>query len=137
MLNRSLHLPIIYPKAATDEQRGQQLEPIEIARKAVEVASDKQAADILLLDVRGLCSFADYFVICSGETERQVHAICDDIYTALHSAGVRGHREGDDSSGWVLLDYSGVIIHVFNPALRQYYQLEELWASGKPVLRVQ
>lgn len=103
----------------------------------VEVASDKQAADILLLDVHDICSFADYFVICTAETGRQISAICDDIDMALRVAGTRGHREGDNKSGWVLLDYGAVVVHVFSPALRQYYQLEELWIAGKPVLRLQ
>ena len=113
------------------------MEPVEIARKAVEVASEKQATDILLLDLHGMCSFADYFVICSAETERQVRTICDEIDNALDAAGVRGRREGQTASGWVLLDYWDVIVHVFNPKQREYYQLEELWIAGKTVLRIQ
>ena len=114
------------------------LESTEIARKAVEVASDGQAADILMLDIRRVCTFADYFVICSGETRRQIEAIRDKIDEVLSREGVTIHRrEGTADSGWVLLDYGGVIVHIFAPQEREYYTLDRLWAKATPVIRIQ
>ena len=104
----------------------------------VEAAADKQAADILLLDMRGLCSFADYFVICSGETRRQIEAICDEVRDVLGKQGVKMRRlEGATGSGWVLMDFGDVIMHVFAPDERDYYKLEELWGRAKPLVSIQ
>jgi len=114
------------------------LEGIELARRAVDAASEKQASDIVLLDARGLCSFTDYFVICSGDTERQVQAIYDEIEGELKKAGARvHHHEGTVDSGWLLLDYGDVIIHIFSAAEREYYKLDELWHEAKLLLRIQ
>ena len=110
----------------------------ELAKKLVETASEKQASDIILLDIRKVCSFADYFVICSGDTERQIRAICNDIDEMLGTEGIHPlRREGTVDSGWVLLDFGEVVMHLFMPSQRQYYQLEKLWAEAKPVIRIQ
>ena len=94
--------------------------------------------DILLLDIRELCSFADYFVICSGESSRQINSICDEIIHSLKREGILiHHREGSVDSGWLLLDYRDVIIHIFTPGQREYYQLDKLWNQAKPVIRIQ
>jgi ribosome-associated protein len=117
---------------------GRRLEGIEVARKAVEAASEKQASDVVLLDVDRICSFASYFVICSGESERQIAAIQDAIEDTLKKEGLRPHhREGDLDSGWLLLDFGDVIVHIFAPAEREYYQLDELWSQAIPVVRIQ
>lgn len=114
------------------------LESIEAARKAVEAASDKQANNIVLLDTRSVCTFADYFLICSGESERQIKAIYDEIEHVLKKAGTRPcYREGSTDSGWLLLDYGDFIVHIFAPAEREYYQLDELWSGAAPILRIQ
>lgn len=114
------------------------LEALEVARKTVEAAGEKQAGNIVLLDVRQVCSFADYFVICSGETERQILAIYEEIEHVLKKAGVLPiYREGAPDSGWMLLDYADVVIHIFAPFEREYYQLDELWSVATPVLRIQ
>jgi ribosome-associated protein len=114
------------------------LESVDLARKAVEAASEKQATDILLLDVSEISTFADYFVICSGESGRQITAIAEEIEKVLKEQGARPiHREGTSDSGWVLLDYADLVIHVFAPAERDLYKLEDLWATGKVILRVQ
>jgi len=114
------------------------LEAIETARRAVEAASDKQASDIVLLDARTVCSFTDYFVICTGDSERQVRAIYDDIEQSLKKAGTSPHHhEGTLDSGWLLLDYGDVIIHVFSTTEREYYQLDRLWGEAVPLLRIQ
>jgi len=114
------------------------LESIDIARQAVEAAGDKQAVDISLLDVREVCTFASYFVICSGESGRQLQAICDEIEQSLKKRGVRTlHQEGTPASGWMLYDYGDVVMHVFAPAEREFYQFDELWHNGIPVVRIQ
>ena len=114
------------------------LEAIEVARKAVEAASDKQAGDIALLDTRTVCSFADYFVICTGESERQVRAIYEEVEHSLKQAGVLPYKHGGlADSGWLLLDYGDVIVHVFATLEREYYQLDKLWSQANLVLRIQ
>jgi len=114
------------------------LDAIERARKAVEAASDKQASDIVLLDIRGLCSFADYFVLCSGESERQLVAIREGVEASLDKEGSPLlHREGDAASGWLLLDNGDIIIHIFSTQQRGFYQLDEVWAQAVPLVRIQ
>jgi len=114
------------------------LEALEVARKAVEAVSDKQAADILLLDTRKVCSFADYFVICTGDSGRQLHAIYDEVEHALKREGILPHHhEGTLDSGWLLLDFGDVIVHIFALEEREYYQLDALWSQAIPVLRIQ
>lgn len=114
------------------------LEAIDVAHKAVEAASDKQAIDIVLLDAREVCSFADYFVICSGEIERHIQTIYDEVGQALKREGVSPHhREGTPDSGWLLLDFGDVIVHIFAPFQREYYRLDELWSEAIPVVRIQ
>jgi len=114
------------------------LETLDVARKVVEAASDKQAADIVLLDAREVCSFVDYFVICSGESARQVKTICEEVEHTLKKEGILPHHhEGTLDSGWLLLDFSDVIVHIFAPFEREYYQLDELWSQAIPVVRIQ
>lgn len=109
-----------------------------MARRAVEVASDKQAIDVVLLDARTVCSFADYFVICTGDSERQIRAIYDEVTHALKKEGVLPYRhEGTLDSGWLLLDYGDVIVHIFAPLEREYYQLDRLWGGANLLLRIQ
>lgn len=114
------------------------LEAIEVAHKAVAAAGDKQASDIVLLDARTVCSFADYFVICTGETERQIRAIYEEVEHALKKEGILPyHHEGTVGSGWLLLDYGDVIVHIFATPEREYYRLDELWHEASLVVRLQ
>jgi ribosome-associated protein len=116
---------------------GQHLEALDLAHKAVEAASEKQANDIVLLDTRDTCGFADYFVICSGEAARQLGAISDSIQQSLKKEGVLPrHIEGTPESGWVLLDYGDVVVHVFSDFERDYYQLDQLWDKACTVVRM-
>ena len=102
------------------------------------MASEKQAADIVLLDVGGVASFADYFVMLSGETSRQIDAIYDEIVHTLKKEGILPHHnEGSADSGWLLIDYGDVIVHIFASVERDYYQLDELWSRANPVVRIQ
>lgn len=92
-----------------------------------------------MLDIRRVSLVADYFVICSGDSERQLGAIVDEILEKVKKqAGIIPlNVEGVPSSGWVLVDYGGVIVHVFAPSLREYYSLEKLWSEATMVVRVQ
>ena len=113
------------------------MEAIELARKVVDALSEKQASDILMLDASKVCTFTDYLVICSGDTDRQIGAICDEINRVAGSEGANlHHREGTIDSGWVLLDFGGVIVHIFAPSEREFYELDRLWASAAPVVRI-
>ncbi len=88
--------------------------------------------------MRGIVSFADYFVMCSGQSSRQINAIYDEILHSLKKEGVLPrHREGTVDSGWLLLDYGDVVIHIFAPTEREYYQLDELWSQASLVVRIQ
>ncbi len=113
------------------------MEPIDVAQLIVDVASDKLAGDIVMLDLRSLTSFADYFVIMSAESSRQIEALEEDITGSTKDASIsRHHREGAAASGWVLLDFSDVIVHIFSPEERDFYGLERLWARAPQVVRV-
>lgn len=123
----------------TNENEGRRgLEPDDLARKIVDAVSDKQGEDVLLLDIRKVASFADYFVIASGQSVRQMQAIIDSIEQVASHEGARPlGREGDADSGWILLDYGGVIVHIFAPEERAYYDLEGLWHAATRVVRIQ
>ena len=113
-------------------------QPLDLARRIVELAEDKKAADIVLLDLGELTTLAYAFVICSGGSERQIDAIADGIIGGLRDEGVKPiGREGTPESHWVLLDYGDVIVHVFTPPERDYYQLEKHWSGARTILRVQ
>ncbi len=113
-------------------------QPLDLARRIVELAEDKKGADIVLLDLTPLTTIADYFVIASGGSERQLDAIADGIISALRVEKTKPiGREGTPASHWVLLDYGSVIVHIFTPPERDYYGLEKHWAEAKTVLRVQ
>ena len=113
------------------------LSPDEIAHTAVEIASDKLAANIVMLDIRGMTTFADYFVILSASSTRQVSALQEDLEKGMKDAGVPlHHREGSAASGWVLLDYGDVIVHLFGTEAREYYNLDQLWAGAAQVVRI-
>jgi ribosome-associated protein len=112
--------------------------PLDLAKRIVELAEDKKAADIVLLDLGELTTLADAFVICSGGSERQIAAIADGILEGLRAEGVKPFgREGTPESHWVLVDFGSVIVHVVTPPERDYYQLEKHWAAAKTILRVQ
>ena len=101
-------------------------------------ASEKLASDIVLLDTRGENRFADFFVICSAESPRQIQAIQEEIEHVLEAEGTFSHHhEGTADSGWMLLDYGEVIVHIFSGSLREFYQLDKLWEGAKTLLRIQ
>ena len=101
---------------------------------AVGAAEDKQAADIVVLNLRKAAGFTDYFVICSGQNARQIRAIADAVADTLASHGGKpAHVEGYDRSEWILLDYFDFIVHVFAPETRVFYDLERLWGNAERI----
>ncbi len=103
-------------------------------RAAIGAAQEKQAADVILLDLEGLGAFTDYFIICTGFSSRQLEAICDEIEEQLERKGTRLlHREGKTGSDWMLLDFGGLIVHVFTERARHFYDLERLWRAARRV----
>ena len=109
------------------------LEPTALAERIAAIAADKKAFDIRVVDLRGIVGYTDFFVICSGNTERQAKAIRDAIHTELKNAEERllpRRTEGDREARWILLDYLDVIAHIFIPEAREYYRLEQLWGEA-------
>ena len=103
-------------------------------RAAIAAAREKQAADVVLLDLEGLGAFTDYFLICTGFSSPQLEAICDEIEKQLERVGARrAHREGKAGSDWMLLDFGGLIVHVFTERARHFYDLERLWRAARRV----
>jgi ribosome-associated protein len=101
---------------------------------AVRAASEKKATQIVILDLQEIASFTDYFVICSGKSNRQVQAITDEITERLSKAGARAsHVEGYQVAEWVLIDYGDFIVHVFAEDARQFYDLERLWRDANRI----
>lgn len=104
----------------------------------MDLAEDKQAHNIMLLDISKQTTIAEYFVLCSADNDRQVKAIVDHIDERIHREFDHHPRiEGEIPSGWVILDYASVIVHVFRKDQREYYQLERLWSKATPVIVVQ
>ncbi len=116
-----------------------QIEPAELARKVVDLLSDRQAEDVVLLDISGVSSFADFFVIASAQNPRHMNALIDAFEKDLANEGARAlRREGDSNSGWVLVDLGAVIAHLFSQEDRAFYNLEGLWTrAGVPAVRFQ
>ncbi|MBI4786118.1 MAG: ribosome silencing factor [Chloroflexi bacterium] len=114
------------------------MEPSDLARTIVDIISDKKGEDVLMLDTRPISFIADYFVIATADSARQLKAISDEIQKQLkkHATLPLG-VEGTADSGWVLLDYGGVIVHLLSPEMRDYYLLEKLWANAPVVVRMQ
>lgn len=104
--------------------------PLQLSRLIADAAAEKKARGVVTLDIRKKTSIADYFVICEGDTDRQVRAITDSIVEACKAQGVRPLRTaGYEDGSWIVLDYASVIVHVFLPGERSYYDLESLWRA--------
>ncbi|MDH4113790.1 MAG: ribosome silencing factor [Actinomycetota bacterium] len=106
----------------------------EVAIAAARAAADKQATDIVVLDVHEIIVITDLFVICSAATHRQIRSVIDAVEEALRGLGVKPmRREGEAEAGWWLLDYVDVVVHVFGEEERAYYDLERLWSDAPQV----
>jgi len=114
------------------------MSPEELAERIAAIASDRKAIDIHIIDLRELVGYTDYFVICSGNTERQTKAVHDAIYRELKDVeGLLPRRvEGEREARWILMDYLDVVVHIFTPEAREFYRLESLWGDA-PVRAVQ
>ena len=110
-----------------------------LAERIAEIASDKKAIDIRVIDLRGIVSYTDFFVICTGNTERQTRAIEDAIHQSLkhgdRSTTLPQLVEGRQEARWILMDYLDCVVHIFTPGARDYYRLETLWGEV-PALEV-
>jgi ribosome-associated protein len=117
---------------------GKILEPIELAHMIVDAISERLGTNIVVLDMEQVSLLADYFVLCDAESRPQFRAIINEIEDRTRAAGARRlHVEGGAESGWVLVDFGSVVVHVFDPELRDYYDLEGLWKQARLVVRVQ
>jgi ribosome-associated protein len=116
---------------AVDPGDARPLTPIEHARRIAGLAQEKLAADVVILDMRPVCSYTDFFVLCTGQNPRQAKAVYDEVRERLKKEEgllprtVAGERE----ARWILADYLDVVLHVFTPEAREYYRLEELWGD--------
>jgi ribosome-associated protein len=110
----------------------QKMTPEDLAAAAIDFAADRKALDIVQLDLRGIIGYTDYFVICTGRSDRQVKAIHDAIHQGMKSEHGRLPRrvEGVSQAKWILMDYLDVVVHVFTPETREYYRLEQLWGEA-------
>lgn len=110
----------------------------DYARHAAEFLSDRLASDIVVIDVAGICSYADYLIIGTGETDRHLDAIANDLTREMRKRGLHmTHHEGKGTGGWVLVEFPGFVVHLFSKDSRDYYALDKLWARGTEVVRLQ
>jgi ribosome-associated protein len=116
-----------------------EIDSTELAHLAVDIIADRMGANTIMLDIRPVSLLGDFFVVTSGDSDRQIKAIVEGVKLQvkkdLRKLPLR--VEGTASSGWVLMDYGSVIVHIFSPAMRDYYQLEALWSDAPVVVKVQ
>jgi len=114
------------------------LEPLELARSIAETLEDKKGEDILLLDLQDVAPLSDYFVICSGSSDRTIGALMDAVVEETRTKfGRKPRQEGRPEEGWLLADFGSVVVHVFSSAQRDYYRLEDLWSEARVLLHMQ
>jgi ribosome-associated protein len=107
------------------------LEPKKFAERIAELILSKKGYDVHILDLQGLSTIADYFVICSADSNIQVRAIADEVDDKLRDVGIKCHfKEGYNTLNWVLLDYFDVVVHIFKKEAREFYNLEKLWGDA-------
>jgi len=108
------------------------MDPQEMLREITRYAEDKKAIDLVELDLRGVLGYTDYFLVCSGNTGRQAKAIQDGILQGLKRDHEQLPRrvEGSGDTGWILMDYLDVVVHIFTPETRDFYRLEQLWGEA-------
>ena len=113
------------------------MESITLANNIAELIFNKKGYDVRILNLKEVASFADYFVICSADSDTQVKAIADEIDKTLKDGGLKSwHKEGYRALNWVLLDYIDVVVHIFKREMREFYNLEKLWGDA-PVIEVE
>ena len=108
------------------------METLEIVKTAVEALRDKKAEDVTVIDITGVSSIADYFIIANGNNQNQLTAMQDAVDEALDKAGLHAKQiEGNNKSTWILMDYEDIIVHLFSKEDRLFYDLERIWRDGK------
>lgn len=115
------------------------MEPLDQAHQIIEVFEAHKAEDIVLLDIQGLSVMCDYFVICSGTSDRQLKALADAVVDVIDGKrrNLLQNYAKVAQSGWILIDLGDVVVHIFTPEVRDYYDLESLWSQGKTLLHIQ
>jgi len=114
------------------------LDGLDVARTIVEALEDKKGEDILLLDLKEVAPFTDYFVICTGTSSRMLKALVHGVMDMVREKhALKTKVEGTEMDGWILADFGDVVLHVFSEPQREYYALEQLWNDGKVVLHLQ
>ena len=123
----------------TQSSRRAPLEALDLAHVIVDKLEEHQAANIVVLELTELTSFTDYFVICTADSDRQARTLSDILVEdlKLESTTRPLSTEGEPSSGWILLDYNTVVVHIFSPQGRAFYRLEEFWKAAPVVLKIQ
>ena len=119
-----------YTEADRKDARGP-LTPLEQARRVAALAQEKLARDVVILDMRPVCSYTDFFVVCTGQNPRQTKAIYDEVREVMKrdERAIPRMVEGEREATWIVVDYLDVVLHVFTPEARDYYRLEELWGD--------
>jgi ribosome-associated protein len=116
----------------------QELNALELARTVVGSLEEKKGEDILLLDLKEIASFTDYFVLCTATSDRMLDALAEATLENVRKMhGKSGRIQGETREGWVVVDYGDLVVHLFAPDQRRYYDLEQLWNEGRVLLRVQ
>jgi ribosome-associated protein len=111
---------------------------LEFARSLITALEEKKGEDITLIDIREVTTFAEYFIICSGTSDRMLQALADAVsQQAKQMFGLLGRIEGQSRDGWILVDFGDAIVHLFSRDRRDYYRLEELWNKGKVLVHLQ
>jgi ribosome-associated protein len=119
-------------------KRSQGLDSAEVAKLIADIAVEKKAADVVIIDIRSQSVIADYFVVCTGNNPRQIQAIAGDIEEKLGEVNISTKGfEGAAETGWMLLDCGDVIVHIFGPLEREFYRLERLWSTAPSVVYLQ
>jgi ribosome-associated protein len=132
-----VHDPIALCRRLTLETQEQQ-ETLALAHAIIDILASRMGVDIVLLDIQAITLIADYFIIASGESDRQLNALSDAVVEQIEQE--RGRKplsvEGTAASGWMLLDYGAIVVHLFSTSQRAFYQLEELWSQGRTIVRM-
>ena len=111
---------------------------LDIAHTIVNTLEEKKGEEILLLDIQKIANFTDYFIICSGTSDRMLDALVDAVVQKVNQEHqINGKIEGKPEGGWMLIDFGSILVHLFSSDQRKYYQLEDLWKEGKILLHVQ
>lgn len=113
------------------------LNTLELAHTIVNILEDKKGEDIVLIDIQEVAYFTDYFVIATGTSDRMLDSLAQAATEEVKKAHqINGRKEGQASEGWLVVDFGDVVLHLFAPEERDYYRLEELWETGKVLLRL-